>query len=175
MFTATDAKSIAEREGYKLNSEPLAEKKHFVATATKDGQTFKIDIHKDGDIVEDRPFEAATAKKLAADNGYGLTSDLRPEKKHFVATGTKNGMTYELDIHRDGSIKEHAVFSAAQAMKIAADDGYAVIAEPRREKKHFQLLGKKDGKFFAFDAHRDGSLKALREVDKKDPTWGSSL
>ena len=112
-ITIDQAKKFASAKGYTLTSEPVAEKKHFVANATKDGKTFSIDIHADGSIVANEPFGVAEAKKLALEKGYTLTSEPVPEKKHFKATGTKDGKTYELDLHRDGNVVEKIAFSLA--------------------------------------------------------------
>lgn len=174
-YSATDAKKIAEGKGYALTSEPTPDKKHYVATATKDGKTFELDIHKDGNIVAETAFGITDAKKVAADNGYTLTSEPVQEKKHFTAKGTKDGKSYDLDIHRDGTVKEDIAFSAVDAKKLATDKGYQVVGDAQPEKKHFQMLGKKDGKYYAVDAHADGSVKELRTVDKSDIRWGPMI
>ena len=171
-ITIDQAKKFASAKGYTLTSEPVAEKKHFVANATKDGKTFSIDIHADGSIVANEPFGVAEAKKLALEKGYTLTSEPVPEKKHFKATGTKDGKTYELDLHRDGNVVEKIAFSPADAKKLVVEKGYEVIGDGKPDHEHFQFLGKKDGKFFAIDAHRDGTVKEVRTVDKTDIKWG---
>jgi hypothetical protein len=51
--------------------------------------------------------------------------------------------------------------------------GYEVVGEPRPEKKHFEVLAKKDGTYYEVHAHRDGELKAIHAVDAKDPKWAS--
>lgn len=173
-FTADEAKRIAADKGYSLSSEPVAEKKHFVANASKDGKSYEIDIHADGRIVPNEQFGVAEAKKLAADKGYTLTSEPKPERKHFVADATKDGQAYQLDLHRDGTIKADTVFSADSARKEATDGGYEVIGDIKLEKKHYELLGKKDGAYFELHAHRDG-LKKIRTVDKTDIRWGPMI
>jgi hypothetical protein len=59
------------------------------------------------------------------------------------------------------------------AKDMVAKGGYEVVGEPRPEKKHFEVLGKKDGQYYEVHAHRDGSLKGIHSVDAKDPKWGS--
>ncbi|MBJ7544923.1 hypothetical protein JDN41_15320 [Rhodomicrobium udaipurense] len=174
-YTSADARKIATDKGFTLTSDPTPDKRHYVATATKDGKTWEIDIHRDGNIVEQTPFAVADAKRIATDKGFTLTSDLVAEKKHFTATATKNGKTYDIDIHRDGGIKDEVAFFASDARKLAADKGYQIVGEPQQEKKHFQMLARKDGKYYAIDAHRDGSVKELRNVDKSDIRWGPMI
>jgi hypothetical protein len=59
------------------------------------------------------------------------------------------------------------------AKEMVAKGGYEVVGEPRPEKKHFEVLGKKDGRYYEVHAHRDGSLKGIHRVDAKDPKWGT--
>jgi hypothetical protein len=61
------------------------------------------------------------------------------------------------------------------AKDMVAKGGYEVVGEPRPEKKHFEVLGKKDGQYFEVHAHRDGSLKGVHRVDAQDPKWGTLL
>ncbi len=59
------------------------------------------------------------------------------------------------------------------AKEMVAKGGYEVLGEPPAKKKHFEVLGKKDGQYYEVHAHRDGSLKGIHSVDAKDPTWGT--
>jgi len=53
-----------------------------------------------------KPFGPLEASAMARHENYEVVGDLRPHKKHFEATATKNGRTFNLHIHRDG-IREH--------------------------------------------------------------------
>jgi hypothetical protein len=53
--------------------------------------------------------------------------------------------------------------------------GYEVVGEPRPEKKHFEVLARKDGQFYEVHAHRNGELKGIHAVDAKDPKWATSI
>lgn len=174
-FSADAAKKLAVGKGYTLTSEPVSKKKHFVAAATKDGKAVEINIHADGNIDEAALFGATEAKKLASDKGYTLTSEPVAEKKHFTATGTKAGKTYELDMHRNGSVEERVSYTPVEARKSAVDNGYEVVGEPKKEKNHYALLGKKEGKFYELHAHNNGSVKTMRPVDKTDLKWGPMI
>lgn len=118
-------------------------------------------------------FASADAKKLAAEKGYQVTGEPAATKKHFTAMASKDGKNYEIDLHRNGKIVERTPFGLAEAKKLVTDNGYELIGEPRPVKKHFELLGKKDGKFAELHAHRDGKLVRARPVDATDPKWGS--
>lgn len=139
----------------------------------KDHQTWREWLL--GDDGDDKPFTEAEAKKIATDKGYQLTGDLVAEKRHFVATATKDGKTVEVDVHRDGTIKEAATFDVAGASAAIAKAGYTVVGEALPVKKHFEALAKKDDKFFEVHARRDGSVDEIKSVDKTDPKWGSQI
>lgn len=174
-FSAEQAKKLATDAGYQVSGEPVPEKKHYQLTASKDGKSYELDVHRDGNIKADAAFSADDAKALATGKGYQLSGEPTREKKHYVATATKDGKMLELEIHRDGNIEAVTPFGVAEAKKEATDGGYEVVGAPRAEKKHFEMLAKKDGKYFEVHAHRDGQLKGIREVDKSDPKWGTAV
>jgi hypothetical protein len=95
-------------------------------------------------------------------------------KEHFRVSATKGGKAYEIDLHRDGNVVERVPFGVTEAKKLATDGGYELIGEPRPVDEHFELLGKKDSKFYELEAHRDGKVDA-RQVDATDPRWGPSI
>ena len=135
-------------------------------------QPSELRVHRDGEIERRVAFGAEEAKKLAADKGYQLTGEPVRMKGHFRAAATKDGKAYEIDLHRDGDIVRHTPFGPQEARKLVADKGYELIGEPRPVDHHFELLGKKDGKFYELHAHRDGNLARERPADARDPRWG---
>lgn len=174
-FTLDDAKKLAIDNGYTLQGDPVAEKKHFTAKATKDGKSFDIDLHRDGKIVTEAAFGPDDARKLATDKGYALQGDPVAKKKHFTAKATKDGKTYDLDLHRDGQIKERVAFDAADAKRAILAKGYEVIGEPQRIHTHYEALTRKSSEYFEVHANRDGSIKEARKLDKTDPKWGAQI
>lgn len=174
-FTKEEAKKIATDKGYVVTGDLTPDKKHYVGVASKSGKSLEIDVHRDGKIEESVAFGIPEAKKVASDKGFVLTSEPIPYKKLFVANATKDGKKYEIDMRRDGSVKQRIPFSIADAEKLAGDKGYAVVGEPKFEKQHFEMLGKKDNTFFELHAHRDGSLKEIRKVTKTDLVWGPMI
>ena len=47
---------------------------------------------------------------------------------------------------------------------MVAKAGYEVLGEPRPEKKHFEVLAKKDGQYYEVHARCDGTLKGIHTV-----------
>lgn len=171
-FGAAEAKKFATEKGYQVSGEPVATKKHFSVMAAKDGRSYELQVHRDGKVEQRLAFGAAEAKKLAVDKGYQLTTDPVPMKKHFRAAAMKDGKPYQVDLHRDGRIVAHTPFGPPEANRLVSDKGYERVGELRPVDQHFELLGKKDGKFYELHAHRDGKLVRARPVDATDPKWG---
>lgn len=170
-FTADAAKKFATGQGYAVTGEPAADRKMFKMTATKAGNKFELDVHRDGRITEHRSFDASDAKKQATEKGYTLTGEPRPLRKHFRALATKDGKPYELDLHRDGRIEAMAPFGMTQAKDLVTTKGYELVGEPRAVDEHFEVLAKKDAKLYELHAHRSGRLERARIVEANDPKW----
>ena len=105
-FTVADARKAASDKGYTLTADPIADKKHFVGTATKDGKAVEIHIHRNGDIKERMTFSADDAKKAAAAKGYDVTGDPQRIRGHYEMLARKDGQYFELHARRNGNIKE---------------------------------------------------------------------
>ncbi len=172
-FGPAEAKTFATKAGYALNSEPETMKGHFKVAATKDGKNVDLHVFKDGRLEPLPMFGMVEAKKLAADKGYQLTTDPVATNQHFRVSATKAGKPFEIDLHRNGSIVERSVFGAVDAQKLVSDGGYVMVGELKAVDEHFELLGKKDGKFYELHARRGGKLIRHRTVEANDPKWGS--
>lgn len=122
-----------------------------------------------------KTFTVDDAKKLATGKGYTLQGDPVAEKKHFTAKATKDGKSYELDLHRDGTIKQEIAFNADDAKRAIMAKGYEVVGEPQRIHKHYEALTRKSSEYFEVHANRDGAIKEARKVDKTDPKWGAQI
>lgn len=140
----------------------------------KDKTSWKEWLMGDNDDA-DKLFTADDAKKLATDKGYTLSGNIAADKKHFVASATKDGKPVEVELHRDGSVKEVPMFGPAEAKTNIASKGYEVFSDLIPVRKHFEALGEKGADFFEVHAHRDGEVKEARKVDKTDPKWGSKI
>lgn len=67
--------------------------------------------------------------------------------------------------------KSETAFTPEDAKAIVTKAGYVPVGEPRPEKKHFEVLAKKDGNFVEVHAHRNGDVKHERPVDASNPKW----
>lgn len=74
-----------------------------------------------------------------------------------------------------GGDDKNAKFGPEEAKAIVAKAGYEPVGEPQPEKKHFEVLAQKDGKYFEVHAHRNGDVKHERVVDASNSKWGSLI
>lgn len=113
-----------------------------------------------GDDKDDgRPFTSEDARSIAAKNGYALDGGVTAEKKHFTGTAIKDGKPVEIEIHRDGSVKERIDFTIEAAKKFLSDKKTEIIGELKAVKKHYEAMIVRDGKPVSVEVHRDGSVR----------------
>ncbi len=122
-----------------------------------------------------KPFTVVDARTLAISKGYVVSDDPVANKKHFISRATKDGVTYDLVLHRDGRIDTQKAFLMADAKTQIAAKGYDVIGEPTLVKKHFEALALRGSEYFEVHAHRDGRIVEARKIVKTDPRWGAQL
>ncbi len=71
---------------------------------------------------------------------------------------------------------EHEEADPKQALKTAAANGFAIVGNPRRKPKHFEILGKDSaGEFVELHIELGGALRKTRPVGKADPKWAAEL
>jgi hypothetical protein len=174
-FAPADAAKAATAAGYKLNGEPRPMKKHFVTLAVKDDKSYDLAIFKDGRIDAKQALSPAEARKAAADKGFEPTSEPVPVRDVYRMTATKAGNPVMVEVNRQGTVTEFVPFGPAEAQKLAREGGYELVGEPKPVDDHFELLGKKGGKFFELRANRTGKLIQQRTVDASDPRWGTMV
>lgn len=84
-------------------------------------------------------FGPPQAAKLASDKGYVVSGEPAAKKKHYTVMAAKDGKSYELQVHRDGTIDQQIAFGATDARKLAVDKGYGVTTDPVPMKGHFRV------------------------------------
>ena len=103
-------------------------------------------------------FGPAEARKIASERGYQVSSEPVATKKHYAVTAAKDGRNYDLQVHRDGRVEPRPAFGAAEAGKLAVDNGYQLTGAPLPVRKHFRATAAKGGKSYEIDLHRDGKI-----------------
>jgi hypothetical protein len=172
-FGSAEAKNIATTEGYNVAADPVPEKKHFAVQATKDAKAFDLKIFRDGRVDAKPAFGAVQAKATATARGYVVTGEPVRLRDQFTMAATKDAKAVEIDVKRDGAIVERAPFGIVEIKALVVKNGYEMIGDMRPVDNHFEVLGKKDGKFSELRVDRDGQMKRTRAVEANDARWGS--
>ena len=96
------AERIVLKAGLKVKIEgerkPSEIKVERIAVGSGDFQP----AHKPGPGHHENDFSAKEATLLAKSEGYKIVGELLPKKKHYEASATKGGRSYNIHIHRDG-------------------------------------------------------------------------
>ena len=62
------------------------------------------------------------------------------------------------------------------AIEVVTQEGYKVIAEPRRKPKHFEILGRSArGEVLEFHVELDGDIRKRKAADLHEPKWRSAV
>ena len=64
---------------------------------------------------------------------------------------------------------------SAVAPTAARHDGYAILGQPRREPKHFEVLGQRDGTTSELRIELGGEIRKSKQVPKDDQKWVAEL
>ncbi len=56
-------------------------------------------------------------------------------------------------------------------LKAARAAGYEPAAEPRRKPKHFEVLGKRNGRYSELHIELDGHIRKTKPAAARDPKW----
>lgn len=56
-------------------------------------------------------------------------------------------------------------------LKAAREAGYEPSAKPRRKPKHFEVLGKRNGRFSELHIELDGHIRKTKPTASDDPKW----
>jgi hypothetical protein len=173
VFGSAEAKNIATTAGYAVATEPVSEKKHFAVQANKDAKAFDLKIFRDGRVDAKPAFGAVQAKAAATAKGYVVTGEPVQLRDQFTMAATKDAKAFEIDVKRDGAIVERAPFGTVEIKALVVKNGYEMIGDMRPVDNHFEVLGKKDGKFSELRINRDGKFNRTRAVEANDARWGS--
>ncbi len=67
----------------------------------------------------------------------------------------------------------HAPADPAIVLKAAKAAGYKPIGQPRRKPKHFEVLGRRDGRFTELHIELDGHIRKTKPATADDPKWAA--
>lgn len=73
--------------------------------------------------------------------------------------------------HHDHHEHHHEPADPKVVLKAARAAGYEPAAEPRRKPKHFEVLGKRNGRYSELHIELDGHIRKTKPAAARDPKW----
>ena len=123
-----------------------------------------------------------------------ILGDLTPHGHHRIALKVGDTVTIEgemkpselkvsritcgnevIDIEHDKKHgpRDHEPADPGIVMRAARNAGYETIGEPHRKPKHFEVLGRRDGKLEELHVELDGHIRKSKPIPANDPKWGA--
>ena len=131
---------------------------------------------KDGAILADVTPHGLDSITLKEGLDVTLEGELKPSELK-VETFTANGKSVRIapkphhHHHHYHHHPDHEPADPEVALGSACEAGYAPVGTPRRKPKHFEVLGKRDGRFVELHIELDGHIRKSKPADPDEPKW----
>ena len=113
---------------------------------------------------------------LAVGDSIEIEGEQKPSEIKVMRFAT-GGRSFEIN-HKEkqrshGHHKPHKHDDADPNIALGAirDEGYEILAEPRRRPKHFEILGKRKGKTVELHVEFDGCIRKEKPGSVEDEKW----
>lgn len=100
-----------------------------------------------------------------------LEGELKPSELKVLRL-TCEGKSFDIG-PRDNE-DHHPSVAPERAREFARAAGFEAIGEPRRKPKHFEVLGRNDGKFFELHIALNGQIRKAKPVTD-DAKWAEEM
>src|SRR5579871_5987351 len=130
-----------------------------------------------GNILADLTPKGAESVRLKTGDKVELTGERKPSelKVHSIARNGARPVTIDHPPKLNHA-RPHEDVDPQPALKAAEANGFAVLGEPRRKPKHFEILGRDAaGDTVELHIELDGRLRHIRPVHDDDPKWPDEL
>jgi len=132
---------------------------------------------KDTKYLADIGPEAVDIVRLKEGDKVSVSGERKPSEikvKEIVKAGGKP-VRIEHKKKKHGHEEHHAYRDPHDAIEAVKQQGFKVIAEPRRKPKHFEILGRSaKGELLEFHVELDGDIRKRKPADLDEPKWKSS-
>lgn len=117
---------------------------------------------------------------LKVGDTVSLEGEMKPSELkvfRFVLDGRtvkiEHGKPHLHHPHHDDHHHEHHHGPADPevALRAARAAGYEPAAKPRRKPKHFEVLGKRNGRYSELHIELDGHIRKSKSADRDEPKW----
>jgi hypothetical protein len=128
----------------------------------------------DGDVLADLSPKGSEQIALRLNDEVTIEGEMKPSELK-VARLTRAGDTIRIE-HKPKPHKEHGPpADPAVAVAAAQAAGFAILGQPRRKPKHFELLGRRNGEFSELHVELDGHIRKMKPVGRNDHKWSDDL
>ena len=144
-----------------------------------DGQVGDIFAHRfvirthEGPILADLGPKGAEAFVLATGLDIVVEGEMKPSELKVTRIARKGGSPVEIAHKKKPGHDAHA--EPRDARNAVEKAGYETLGAPRRKPKHFEVLGRKDGRLVECHVEFDGRIRKEKPVAPGDEKWSSEL
>ena len=125
----------------------------------------------DGAILGDLTPHGHDRITLKVGDAIAIEGEMKPsELKVSRIIRGKETIAIEHDKHGP---HDHAPADPQIVLKAAKTAGYETVGQPRRKPKHFEVLGRRDGKLEELHIELDGHIRKSKPASADDPKWSA--
>jgi hypothetical protein len=122
----------------------------------------------DGAVLADVTPHGLERVALRAGLDVTLEGEMKPTELK-VDSFAAGGRTVRIPHHPHHH--DHGPADPEVALGSARDAGYTPMAKPRRKPKHFEVLGRRNGRFVELHIELDGRIRKSKPADPHEPKW----
>jgi hypothetical protein len=157
---------------------------HERRTRSLSGQVTDIFAHRfvvqrdKGKVLADLGPKGAEQVSLRVGDQVDLIGEMKPSelKVHSIARNGERRVLIEHPGRPDHPLHEPDAADPKVAIKTAEANGFAVVGEPRRKPKHFEVLGRDAaGDIVELHIELGGALHKTKPVHEDDPKWATEI
>jgi hypothetical protein len=135
---------------------------------------------KTGNILADLGPKGAEQAALREGDRVTLSGEMKPSELKVHTIQKEGGPPIVLEHKKPHPHHhhphDHEDADPKHALATATANGFVVVGSPRREPKHFEILGKDAaGDFVELQIELGGALRKTRPVEKGDPKWATEI
>lgn len=136
---------------------------HRFVIETGDGERILADLGPEGL----KAFPLRSGAEVVA------SGEMKPSELKVATIAAKGGQPVETGHGHKGRLD--GVAEPGDAAKAVEKAGFEAIGEPRRKPKHFEVLGRRNGKYVECHVEFDGKIRKEKAIEAGDDKWADEM